>query len=1030
MNPNSIEGSSVYQSANQLAFRASLGGELYTGSTSIHPKVTGSWTSIPSFPGDSNFTLTEGSFTENNEYVYMDQPAVGIKNRVSDKIRNVSLNLPAGNQQLSNIASIQQDNNTADGAYTDTVNLVEVSLSPTNQINDDIINSLGYFNIGEYIGDPRLNLTSSNTYPDLVDLSNDYFLKYTGNYDWNDFVRLIKFFDNSLFKLIKDFVPAKVASATGITIKQHLLERNKYPEPQVSRSFHELTGSIGQIRYLLDYQRAYSASNDYQSFPIVVPSGSDGGTLPNFVLGTNYTDFDYPGAINVTQSWTGSNVTPFGFETYTQADAREFIDGEFSGSTLVVTTQSLNPNNPYLSANTTTLSYISSGSINTDPLPGEFYWNSGIVQDSSNPPNLLGYGVDELYINETDNNGLLIQSALSNLSPGDQITLTVRTQNNDGLGPIGPAFNRTRTQTIAQISAFSPQVWRIEFVNFTAITSNPTYTLETGYNVTSNTIFDPLINTPAFDYSPFNAIINNALIPRQSKIFWELDYQSNAIQAVNQQVIISASQQGTTLPKAFVQDYNWYSRGIRNSHYLGARSTANDFNLPATEGGFGQLPVVESEGYYFAYFNWVGGTSPEWGNELEDRSAVNVRYYIDENANVIEPINDSNGVNLSIVQQNFEQDSNAILSFNDKNAASSPFANLEGTHPIFKSGQRPTPIICTQTSSIGSDPALPNQGGGSTGSIDFVEGDQAGNSSIPNFGLKAYSDGTGWSNSIQPNFPNLVNSGSAITFVSDEVYTIGATSPQGPPIITLNFEAEISSTFYQNKGVEFQWYKGASAVGSPKVWDAAADLSFFIFLPNISNAAATNTYQLKINAIGPSPSTGIIDPGLLEISSNSFIWVYQTPSSNLGPVERHWTTTSPAGLLDNQIAARASSLTKIGLRDVYGQRQTDISGSGFYPITNPFIVEVGDEIRFQGTETQTYYISNVDTTGGDVILTLDRNITLTSVGDLSYYLLRRYVDEPAGGTSVGVLTPEYFYGGTEEKVNTILKSLTSEQLID
>ncbi|MGY8867823.1 MAG: hypothetical protein ACKVJK_19630, partial [Methylophagaceae bacterium] len=92
--------------------------------------------------------------------------------------------------------------------------------------------------------------------------------------------------------------------------------------------------------------------------------------------------------------------------------------------------------------------------------------NSGIVQDSSNPPNLLGYGVDELYINETDNNGLLIQSALSNLSPGDQITLTVRTQNNDGLGPIGPAFNRTRTQTIAQISAFSPQVWRIEFVNF------------------------------------------------------------------------------------------------------------------------------------------------------------------------------------------------------------------------------------------------------------------------------------------------------------------------------------------------------------------------------------------------------------------------------------------------------------------------------------------------------------------------------------------------------------------------------------
>ena len=1027
MNPQSIEGNGINSGSSELAFRASLGGELYTGSTSIHPKVTGSWTSIPSFPGDSNFTLTEGSFTENNEYVYMDQPAVGIKNRVSDKIRNVSLNLPTGNQQLSNIASIQQDNNTADGAYTDTVNLVEVALSPTNQINDDIINSLGYFNIGEYIGDPRLNLTSSNTYPDLVDLSNDYFLKYTGNYDWNDFVRLIKFFDNSLFKLIKDFVPAKVASATGITIKQHLLERNKYPEPQVSRSFHELTGSIGQIRYLLEDQRAYSASNDYQSFPIVVPSGSDGGTLPNFVLGTNYTDFDYPGAINVTQSWTGSNVTPFGFETYTQADAREFIDGEFSGSTLVVTTQSLNPNNPYLSANTTTLSYISSGSTNTDPLPGEFYWNPTTIFEDGN---IAGSGVGEMYINETDNNGLLIQSALSNLSPGDQITFKVRTQNNDG-APFGIPFNSTLTQTIAQISTFSPQVWRIEFVNFVAITGDPTYTLETGYNVTSNTIFDPLINTPAFDYSPFNAIINNALIPRQSKIFWELDYQSNAIQAVNQQVIISASQQGTTLPKAFVQDYNWYSRGIRNSHYLGARSTANDFNLPATEGGFGQLPVVESEGYYFAYFNWVGGTSPEWGNELEDISAVNVRYYIDENANIIEPINDSNGVNLSIVQQNFEQDSNAILSFNDKNAASSPFANLEGTHPIFKSGQRPTPIIYTQTASIGSDLTATNLGGGSAPSIDFVQGDQAGQS-ITDFTLKAYSDGTGWSTAIDPNFSNVVAIGGGVTFPSGEVYTIGGTSPQVAPITTLNFDAVIYRDGAQNKGVTFQWYKGATAVGSPVVWDVADEASVTVSLPNISDAAAANTYQLKINTIGPSPSTGTVDPGLLEITTASFINVTQSPSTNLGPVTTFWQLNGASPT--NKIEARS------GLKNVYGQRQTDISGSGFNPITKSFTVEVGDEIRFQGTETQTYYISNVDTTGGDVILTLDRNITLTSVGDLSYFLLRRYVDDPsyilldvdkpAGGTSVGVLTPEYFYGGTEEKVNSILKTLTTEQLID
>jgi hypothetical protein len=1071
MNPQSIEGNSINSAPDQLAFRASLGGELYTGSASIHPKVSGSWIPIPSFTSDSNFYYT-GSFSANNEYVYMDQPAVGIKNRVSDKIRNVSLNLPAGNQQLSNIASIQQDNNTANGAYTDTVNLVEVALSPTNQINDDIIDSLGYFNIGEYIGDPRLNLTSSNTYPDLVALSNDYFLKYTGNYDWNDFVRLIKFFDNSLFKLIKDFVPAKVSSATGITIKQHLLERNKYPEPQVSRSFHELTGSIGQIPYLLDDQRAYSASTDYQSFPIVIPSGSDGGTLPNFVLDTNYTDFVYPGAINVTQSWIGSNVTPFGYSPYTQSDAREFIDGEFSGSTLVVTTQSLNPGcDPFKTPDTTQILYNVVSLANNDggtpsgtypqrsfsfflnpPAPqygtgGDvvLWWNARFVgQDNTFPTNYTwSYAVEAIKIFKTSSNGIDNSNYLGSL------TNIIIDTNTFTFNPTSDTVNTTTSTIECAVTSITEKqdfyLYYITPVGKINLISQDAAPDGIGINEQTNklSVLTPYV-PPTFFNSDCNAVINNALIPRQSEIFWDLDYQSNAIQAVNQQVIISASQQGTTLPKAFVQDYNWYCQGIKNSHYLGASSTANDFNLPATEGGYGQLPVVQSEGYYFAFFNWVGGTSPEWGNNLEDRSAVNVRYYIDENANVIEPINDSNGVNLSIVQQNFEQDSNAILSFNDKNAASSPFANLEGTHPIFKSGQRPTPIIYTQTSSIGSNPALPNQGGGYTGSINFVQGDQAG-TTINDYTIKSYANGLGWSTSIQPNFPNIVTSGSSVTLPSPyRVYTIDSTDSPTTDGVTLNFEAEIYSNYYQNKGVTFQWYKGATAVGSPKVWDAAADLFFFINLPNISDAVNTNTFQLKINSIGASPSTGITDPGPLDVDSTSFIWVYQVPSPNIGPAQLHWTINSSlvvGTLAANQIAAMPSSLTEVGLRDVYGQRQTDISGSGFNPITDNFVVRVGDEIRFGGTETQTFYIKGVSTANGDVILTLDRNLppNLFSEAALRYYLLRRYVndpsyillsvDKPAGGTSVGVLTPEYFYGGTEEKVNSILKTLTTEQLI-
>ena len=43
LNPSSFTGNGVNTSQDTLAFRASLGGELYTGSLSIHPKVSGSW---------------------------------------------------------------------------------------------------------------------------------------------------------------------------------------------------------------------------------------------------------------------------------------------------------------------------------------------------------------------------------------------------------------------------------------------------------------------------------------------------------------------------------------------------------------------------------------------------------------------------------------------------------------------------------------------------------------------------------------------------------------------------------------------------------------------------------------------------------------------------------------------------------------------------------------------------------------------------------------------------------------------------
>lgn len=255
MNSDSIEGFNFSSSADNLCFRARLKG-FGEGATreSFHPKISGSSITYitQSFSSDSNYRLWNyrpSNFSSQTYFVYQDQSVVGIKNRISQKVRSKNLSLPAGNT-LSPIKTIQQDYLTKEsGSYTKDINLLEIAFSPQNEINDDINASLGYFNIGEYIGDPRQIHDSVTSYPDLDYLQNTYFQKYYKNYDLNDYIRLIKFFDNSLFKMIKDFTPTKSSLATGVVIKQHILERNKQkpPSTESSQSYYESSINSGFI---------------------------------------------------------------------------------------------------------------------------------------------------------------------------------------------------------------------------------------------------------------------------------------------------------------------------------------------------------------------------------------------------------------------------------------------------------------------------------------------------------------------------------------------------------------------------------------------------------------------------------------------------------------------------------------------------------------------------------------------------------------------------------------------------------------
>jgi hypothetical protein len=359
MNPHSTEGNSLNSSPDELIFRASLGGELYTGSVSIHPKVTGSWVATSSFTLNSNFGFDKTPvFIPNKEYFFYDQPAVGIKNAVSDKIRIEDNIYPSGST-LSPFRSLAQ-NLAISQSYTANTNLLEVAFSPQDEINQDIMDQIGYFNIGEFIGDPRLRSSSATSYPALDNLRNEYFEKYIKNYDLNDYIRLIKFFDNSLFKMIKDFVPARTSLASGVVIKQHLLERNKYPQPQVnsySTIAYQTSGSnppsgSGSTNNIPFTFQDISVSgtitpqwNDYNPGTIENFSGGTGGTFEMFNgVSTSPYGPNGTGPLNIffiTQSWNEGIVTPLGIANTLHDAQDEFYDGEFSGSVLTVNTQSL-----------------------------------------------------------------------------------------------------------------------------------------------------------------------------------------------------------------------------------------------------------------------------------------------------------------------------------------------------------------------------------------------------------------------------------------------------------------------------------------------------------------------------------------------------------------------------------------------------------------------------------------------------------------------------------------------------------------
>lgn len=378
LNPIAYPESSVTGSYENLIFRYPFGSELdnviRSTYTSVHPSQTASFGDSP-FTFSSAITLvgtTTAKYSTNNETFLVNTPNIGSLTQIDEKVRVATPNLVPGDV-LTPYISIQKPEIFP---YTNDLNIVEVSVSPQDSINEDIIAQLGSFNIDEYIGDPRLD--ASGSYPALDDLRNFYFKKYSDSQNIFDIIKLLSYFDNSLFKMIKDFVPAKANLSTGLVINNTILERNKIARHEPVLSFVDYSGSIetafltGSNGLARVYNTTYTSSTSYISGSTIkyntdnreLFTGELGGTiisvhtqsLNNIVY--EYNDLPLSSSSEIVQNFSQLPINPLFNNISVAKSSTKYLDIDYSYTPIIPVNFNYLTSSLFSNFNTNTPSFL------------------------------------------------------------------------------------------------------------------------------------------------------------------------------------------------------------------------------------------------------------------------------------------------------------------------------------------------------------------------------------------------------------------------------------------------------------------------------------------------------------------------------------------------------------------------------------------------------------------------------------------------------------------------------------------------
>lgn len=629
-----------------------------------------------------------------------------------------------------------------------------------------------------------------------------------------------------------------------------------------------------------------------------------------------------------------------------------------------------------------------------------------------------------------------------NIRISSSINGTIKIEQIDVLGPGSSSFNiSSSVSTLLENEKINLVFVNTPSAGNTTVTASLliTQSISPTSSIIDQVIFEPSI-AENFVNSNYEVLFNNVSTGRFSKRFMDLDYNEGILIPVNFNQVVNQS-----AVRAEIQDYYYkYKRHIL-PRYDGSRLIAANFNYytkPTQSADFAngetQQPwggdntkggdvLASNPSTYIAYFEWIGGSPPEYKNG----AGAKIRYLINENGDTFAPLlDDSYYFNLI---DSF--DSNKLAQVIQINT----IANIDPNssyYPIYRAGKQFAPIIYSQT-------------GSSTKSVSTMSfGD---NSNTTDFKFQAFASGNFYQDG--GSFP-----GEAINFVTSSGYLPTNVTWSAAPDNHISFSIAASDNRVKLK-TKLTFYattfsplitnqndpRGTCNIvlqiqSTPTIFDGAntsilAQLNFDLGLEKtVSKTLETNYFYTETSKKYRVAVFYESELGALYISLPGSFNVLPELYSSLEIYSGSGQFFFKTGSLSKHILTGSSQINEI----IYGRDQVDIANSGYFT-TIPFNLRIGDTIRFEYNENKSYYIKEIATPAdsGSLFLTLDRDVDNGT--NVDSFLIRRLVDDPSfiilddiaasnvnGG---GFLIPQYISPSMREKLPSIIKKLSTENLI-